>query len=100
MQTEDKRIPPSSVSTVEKDAQEHLNRKLAYNEYCQLECERNMGENPKGTIRRLDCVMTIVQRDALLAEIRWSLSEGRGPFHRHDERFGNATMHVPRAEPE
>lgn len=73
---------------------------VACNECCQLECERNMGESPKGTIWRLDCVMMTVQHEALLAEIRQSLSEGRGSFHRHDERFGNTTMLVPRVEPE
>lgn len=44
--------------------------------------------------------MMTVRREALLAEIRRSLSEGRGPFHIHDERFGNTTVRVPRAEPE
>lgn len=67
---------------------------------CQLECKRTVGENPKGTIWQLDCVMMTVRREALLAEIRRSLSEGRGPFHIHDERFGNTTVRVPRAEPE
>lgn len=51
--------------------------------------------NVKKTIRRLDCVMMTEQREALLADIRRSLSEGRGPFHRHDERFGNTAMYVP-----
>ncbi len=62
---------------------------VACNEFCQLECKRN-----------LDCVTVTVQREALLAEIRQSLSDGRGPFHRHDDRCGNATLYVPRAEPE
>lgn len=39
--------------------------------------------------------MTTVRREALLAGIRQSLSEGRGPFHRGDERFGNTAMYVP-----
>lgn len=73
---------------------------VASNEYCQLECIRNTGGNPKGTIQRLDCVMTTVQREALLAQIRQCLSEGRGPFHRHDVSFGNTNLHDLRAEPE
>lgn len=70
---------------------------VSINEYCQLECIGNMGRNPKGTIQQLDCVMMTVQCEALLAEIRQGLSEGRGPFHTHDVRFGNRTMHIPQA---
>lgn len=77
------------MSTVEKSTHGYLNR----NEYCQLECKREYGQkskrnNPAAGLCYDECI-------ALLAENRQSLSEGRGPFHRHDERFGNMTMYVP-----
>lgn len=57
-------------------------------------------EVQKQQSRRLGCVMMTVQHEAILAEIRQSLSEGWGPFHGYDEHFGNRTMYVPGAETE